>query len=340
MLLRGCFVAAKKVAVALDTLIRTQYPRDHLSVDRLRLLRPRAPARGAGRADLARLRVRHEPPARADARPADPRPRTTAANKEIVVITDGEPTAHFEDGQVEFSYPPTRRTIQETLREVSAARARGSRSTRSCSSGRARSRSSSRYMTRAQPRPRVLRDAGAPRRVRAGRLREPPDVTRLLTPVRAASIRGGAAGWAPDMEGSRGAVPDPAVPARARGDRRLRARVRRDGRRPDGGQGAAVRQLLRADPDGDRPKLITPVAISMAVTGIGLIMIRGWGTLTADRRWLEVAIVLYVIAVVYSMTVQRPQGESSSSSPRRRLRRVPARTPRFRRPRSASATAG
>ena len=34
------------------------------------------------------------------------------------MITDGEPTAHFEDGQVEFSYPPTRRTIHETLREV------------------------------------------------------------------------------------------------------------------------------------------------------------------------------------------------------------------------------
>ncbi|MGZ8514365.1 MAG: VWA domain-containing protein, partial [Candidatus Limnocylindrales bacterium] len=30
----------------------------------------------------------------------------------------GEPTAHFEDGQVEFNYPPTRRTIGETLREV------------------------------------------------------------------------------------------------------------------------------------------------------------------------------------------------------------------------------
>ena len=38
--------------------------------------------------------------------------------RQIVVITDGEPTAHFEGGQVEFSYPPTRRTIQETLREV------------------------------------------------------------------------------------------------------------------------------------------------------------------------------------------------------------------------------
>jgi uncharacterized membrane protein len=55
-------------------------------------------------------------------------------------------------------------------------------------------------------------------------------------------------------------------------------------------------------------KLITPVAISMAVTGIGLIMIRGWGTLTADRRWLEVAIVLYVVAIVYSMAVQAPAG--------------------------------
>ena len=44
--------------------------------------------------------------------------RQRSANKEIVVITDGEPTAHFEDGQVEFSYPPTRRTIRETLREV------------------------------------------------------------------------------------------------------------------------------------------------------------------------------------------------------------------------------
>ncbi len=32
MLLRGCFVAAKKVAVALDTLIRTQFPRDDLAV--------------------------------------------------------------------------------------------------------------------------------------------------------------------------------------------------------------------------------------------------------------------------------------------------------------------
>ncbi len=51
--------------------------------------------------------------------------RQHAANREIVVITDGEPTAHFEDGEVEFSYPPTRRTLQATLREVGACTREG-----------------------------------------------------------------------------------------------------------------------------------------------------------------------------------------------------------------------
>jgi uncharacterized protein with von Willebrand factor type A (vWA) domain len=118
MLLRGCFIAAKKVAVALDTLIRTQFPRDHLSVIGFayyaREIRPGALAQLTwhgyeygtnlqhGLLLARRILARHP-----------------GSNKEIVVITDGEPTAHFEDGQVEFSYPPTRRTISETLREVS-----------------------------------------------------------------------------------------------------------------------------------------------------------------------------------------------------------------------------
>ena len=74
MLLRGCYLAAKRVAIALDTLIRTQYPRDHLSIVGFayyaRELRPEALAE----LSLARLRVRHQPPARAPARPPDPRP--------------------------------------------------------------------------------------------------------------------------------------------------------------------------------------------------------------------------------------------------------------------------
>ena len=117
MLLRGCFVAAKKVAVALNTLIRTQFPRDHLAVIGFayyaREIRPEALAELSwhgyeygtnlqhGLMLARRILARHR-----------------AGNREIVVITDGEPTAHFEQGQVEFNYPPTRRTIQETLREV------------------------------------------------------------------------------------------------------------------------------------------------------------------------------------------------------------------------------
>jgi uncharacterized protein with von Willebrand factor type A (vWA) domain len=117
MLLRGCFIAAKKVAVALDTLIRTQFPRDHLSVIGFayyaREIRPGALAELTWHGYEYGTNLQHGLllARRILARQA-------AANKEIVVITDGEPTAHFEDGQVEFSYPPTRRTISETLREV------------------------------------------------------------------------------------------------------------------------------------------------------------------------------------------------------------------------------
>ncbi|HET9457409.1 MAG TPA: VWA domain-containing protein, partial [Candidatus Limnocylindrales bacterium] len=117
MLLRGCFLAAKKVAVALDTLIRTQFPHDDLAVvgfayyarelrsDALAELTWHGYEYGTnlqhGLMLARRILARHH-----------------GGDRQIVVITDGEPTAHFEDGQVEFSYPPTRRTIQETLREV------------------------------------------------------------------------------------------------------------------------------------------------------------------------------------------------------------------------------
>ncbi len=117
MLLRGCFLAAKKVAVALDTLIRTQYPRDHLSVIGFayyaREIRPGALAELSWHGYEYGTNLQH---GLLLARQI--LARQAATNKEIVVITDGEPTAHFEDGQVEFSYPPTRRTITETLREV------------------------------------------------------------------------------------------------------------------------------------------------------------------------------------------------------------------------------
>ncbi|HEY8438684.1 MAG TPA: VWA domain-containing protein [Candidatus Limnocylindrales bacterium] len=117
MLLRGCFVAAKKVAVALDTLIRTQFPHDDLSVIGFayyaRELRPEALAELTWHGYEYGTNLQH---GLMLARRILGRQR--GGDRQIVVITDGEPTAHFENGQVEFSYPPTRRTIQETLREV------------------------------------------------------------------------------------------------------------------------------------------------------------------------------------------------------------------------------
>lgn len=117
MLLRGCFMAAKKVAVALDTLIRTRYPRDDLHVVgfayHAREIRPGALASLSWHGYEYGTNLQH---ALLLARRL--LARSHATNREIVIITDGEPTAHFEDGQVEFSYPPTRRTITETLKEV------------------------------------------------------------------------------------------------------------------------------------------------------------------------------------------------------------------------------
>ena len=40
------------------------------------------------------------------------------ATRQVVMATDGEPTAHLEGTRSYFSYPPSWRTLQETLREV------------------------------------------------------------------------------------------------------------------------------------------------------------------------------------------------------------------------------
>jgi len=119
MLFRGCFLAAKKVTLALDSLIRSTFPKDDLHIigfsSVAEVLKP---------ADLPGLtwneyiygtNMQH---AFATARGLLSRSR--GKNKQVILITDGEPTAHFEAGNPipRFSYPPTRRTFDETLREV------------------------------------------------------------------------------------------------------------------------------------------------------------------------------------------------------------------------------
>jgi uncharacterized protein with von Willebrand factor type A (vWA) domain len=46
--------------------------------------------------------------------------RSPAANKQIICITDGEPTAHLEGRELVLMYPPSERTARATLEEASA----------------------------------------------------------------------------------------------------------------------------------------------------------------------------------------------------------------------------
>ena len=51
--------------------------------------------------------------------------RENAGNKQILMVTDGEPTCHMENGQAYFSYPPSDRTLDQTLREVKRCTSEG-----------------------------------------------------------------------------------------------------------------------------------------------------------------------------------------------------------------------
>ncbi len=116
MFLRGCFLAAKKVAIALDSLIRAQFPHDTLYVvgfsNRAVELKPQALPGLTLNDYVYGTNMQHGFQV---ARSLLARHR---GNRQIIMVTDGEPTAHMDGGRVFFAYPPTFRTIQETLREV------------------------------------------------------------------------------------------------------------------------------------------------------------------------------------------------------------------------------
>ena len=117
MILRGCFQAAKKVAVALDSLIRGQFPNDNLYFvtfsDYARELKPEQLPRIDWDESIYGTNMQH-----AFLLARHLLARHKGANKQIIMITDGEPTAHLDDGRSIFAYPPSYRTIAETLKEV------------------------------------------------------------------------------------------------------------------------------------------------------------------------------------------------------------------------------
>ena len=64
------------------------------------------------------LRLRHQHAARRSCSARQLLARQTGT-KQIIMITDGEPTAHITpSGDVFFNYPPVRETVEATLREV------------------------------------------------------------------------------------------------------------------------------------------------------------------------------------------------------------------------------
>jgi uncharacterized protein with von Willebrand factor type A (vWA) domain len=117
MALRGSFQAAKKVALALNNLIRTQFPKDSLYIvgfsayardlnqEELPYVRWDESVLGTNMHHALMLAQKHLA-------------RHNAGTKQIIMISDGEPTAHLEQGRSYFAYPPSPITIRETLKEV------------------------------------------------------------------------------------------------------------------------------------------------------------------------------------------------------------------------------
>ncbi len=117
MALRGSFQAAKKVALALQNLISSQFARDSLYLvgfsayarelkpDQLPYVRWDESVLGTNMHHALMLAqnllAKHK-----------------TGTRQIIMISDGEPTAHIERGRSYFAYPPSPITIRETLKEV------------------------------------------------------------------------------------------------------------------------------------------------------------------------------------------------------------------------------
>jgi len=124
MALRGTWGAAKTTAMALHSLVTTKFPEDSIEVigfsDYARVLRPTELAglswdmvQGTNLQHALVIAARHL------ARHPDAEPV-------VLVVTDGEPTAHLtRSGRALFSWPPLPETLELTLAEVEKMTRRG-----------------------------------------------------------------------------------------------------------------------------------------------------------------------------------------------------------------------
>jgi uncharacterized protein with von Willebrand factor type A (vWA) domain len=144
----GLHVSVKRMALALQGLVLREYPGDYLQfIEMYSFAKPR-PAGEVVKLlpkpvtvfdAVVRLRADMSDPAIAE---SDVPPHFTniqhalqlsrqhltrqdTPNKQVIVITDGLPTAHFEGSQLYLLYPPHRRTEEATLREAELCRREG-----------------------------------------------------------------------------------------------------------------------------------------------------------------------------------------------------------------------
>jgi uncharacterized protein with von Willebrand factor type A (vWA) domain len=144
----GLYVDVKKMALALQGLVQREYPGDYLQfIEMYSFAKPRPAGEIVKllpkpvtifdsvvrlRADMADPRIAESdvPPHFTNIQHALQLSRQHLArqdtpNRQVILITDGLPTAHFEGSELYLLYPPHRRTEEATIREAEACRREG-----------------------------------------------------------------------------------------------------------------------------------------------------------------------------------------------------------------------
>ena len=144
----GQYVNVKRMALALDALIRQEYPGDHLSfIEMYTFAKLRRPAEIVSlmpkpvsiHNPVVRLKADMSNPAISELRVPQHFTNIQHAlslarrvltgqdtpNRQIALITDGLPTAHFEGPELYLLYPPDPRTEEATMREAVACAREG-----------------------------------------------------------------------------------------------------------------------------------------------------------------------------------------------------------------------
>jgi uncharacterized protein with von Willebrand factor type A (vWA) domain len=144
----GLYVSVKRMALALQGLVQREFPGDFLQfIEMSSFAKPRA--FGELVSLLPKPVTIFDPVVRLKADMADPRiteadipphftniqhalslsrrhlARQDTSNRQVIVITDGLPTAHFEGSELYLLYPPHHRTEEATMREAEACRREG-----------------------------------------------------------------------------------------------------------------------------------------------------------------------------------------------------------------------